>query len=422
MAKRGSDYHERESIDSESDVSTDALPVFIELDPVTVPTGFTLGGSELTRAVRTAAYGLGFHLVGFTHASEAHGFPQLREWIARGYAGEMDYFERRSSAYAHPKHVLAEVSSLVMLGFPYRTQAPAKELPKGSGRIARYAWGRADYHDLIHDRLSDLAAMVQQYAPQAIVRGVVDTAPLLEREFAQRAGLGWIGKNTLLLNKYAGSYFFLACLLTDQEFELDPPHVAEHCGTCRACLEACPTQAFPKPGVLDATRCLSYLTIEHRGPIAQSWRTSFDEWLFGCDVCQEVCPWNRRGSQSTLPALASAEPAGIVDLLELLALDETAFRRRFRGTPLFRSKRRGVLRNALLILGNQRYAPAEPAMERLLHDHEPLLRGAAAWALGKLGTPTSLTKLQDRLKIESDASVAEEIAAVLGQISPTEPP
>ncbi len=210
----------------------------------------------------------------------------------------------------------------------------------------------------------------------------MDTAPLLEREFAQLAGLGWIGKNTLLLNKQLGSWFFLAALLTDQELDYDEPHVADHCGTCRACLDACPTGAFVEPYVLDARRCISYLTIELRGPIPDNLRSGVGDWLFGCDICQDVCPWNHRAPASPEAAFAPLEDMNpVVELAALFALDDAAFRERFRHTPLWRAKRRGLLRNAAIVLGNRPHAAAIPALIRGLNDPEPLVRGASAWAL-----------------------------------------
>jgi epoxyqueuosine reductase len=278
---------------------------------------------------------------------------------------------------------------------PYRTVEPRPAQP-GQGRISRYAWGEGDYHDVIHDRLRRLIAWLHQRVPAARSRGVVDTAPFLEREFAQLAGLGWIGKHTLLINKPSGSYFFLAALLTDQELAYDEPFAADHCGTCRACLDACPTQAFPQPYVLDATRCISYLTIELQDSIPAELRPGIGDWLFGCDVCQEVCPWNqaserhpeRHGGRSLQdapdPAFIPASDANPVDLISLFDLDDDAFRRRFRHTPLWRAKRRGILRNAAIVLGNQRAANAVDALRRGLADPEPIVREACAWALARI--------------------------------------
>ena len=299
-----------------------------------------------------------------------------------------------------------------MLGLPYETEQP-RPPRAGEGRISRYAFGSGDYHDVIHDKLRQLIAALRELAPTAAARGVVDTAPLLEREFAQLAGLGWVGKHTLLINKPAGSYFFLAALLTDQELVPDEPFAADHCGTCRACLDACPTAAFPQPYVLDATRCISYLTIELRGPIPAELRGGMGEWLFGCDVCQEVCPWNQRPEPAGEPAFQPAAGSNPVDLIGLLALDDEGFRRRFRQTPLWRAKRRGILRNAAIVLGNQRAEAALPALVRALRDAEPLVRGAAAWALGRIGGESARQALTERAAIEQERDVQAEIAAAL---------
>jgi epoxyqueuosine reductase len=241
----------------------------------------------------------------------------------------------------------------------------------------------------------------------------VDTAPLLEREFAQLAGLGWVGKHTLLINKPEGSYFFLAALLTDQKLAYDEPFGADHCGTCRACLDACPTQAFPQPYVLDASRCISYLTIELRGPVPHELRSGIGEWLFGCDVCQDVCPWNQRAPVSEEEAFQPAD-TNPIDLAELFYLDDEAFRARFRATPLWRPRRRGILRNAAIVLGNQKAAGATGALVRGLGDAEALVRGACAWALGQIGRAEAKEALRQRQMIETDEVVRSEIEMVIG--------
>jgi len=229
-----------------------------------------------------------------------------------------------------------------------------------------------------------LADYVRAQAPGAKVRGVVDTAPLLEREFAQLAGLGWIGKNTLLLNKQLGSYFFLAALLTDLTLDYDQEHETDHCGTCTACLDACPTQAFVAPYVLDARRCISYTTIELRDEIPTELRAGHGDWVFGCDVCQDVCPWNRKAPTVDEPELQPREGSHPLDLIELFDLDDAEFRRRFRDTPLWRSKRRGILRNAAIVLGNQRATGAVAALTQGASDEEPLVREACSWALTEI--------------------------------------
>ncbi len=232
----------------------------------------------------------------------------------------------------------------------------------------------------------------------------------MEREVAELAGLGWRGKNTLLLNKFLGSYFFLACVLTDIELPHDSPHESSHCGTCTACLDACPTDAFPQPGVLDATRCISYLTIEHRASIPMDLREGIGDWLFGCDVCQEVCPWNRKASRD---AVRPTKPLDKLNLADLFSLGDDDFRQRFRKTPLWRTRRRGILRNAAIVLGNQADAAGLPALRLGLNDHEPIVRGACAWALGRIGASASIEALQARDAVETDQEVCREIKAAL---------
>jgi len=368
--------------------------------------------AELTAALKSKAQSLGFALAGVCPAVEATGYGKLQEWLASGYAGQMHYLQNRAEAYRHPRHVLESARSVLMLALPYRTSEPQPCEP-GQGRISRYAWGPGDYHDLIHDKLHQLADWLREQAPGAECRGVVDSAPLLEREFAVHAGLGWIGKNTLLLNKPAGSYFFLAALLTNLDLVADQPFDTDHCGTCRACLDACPTQAFPQPYVLDATRCISYLTIELRDSIPADLRNGIGDWLFGCDVCQDVCPWNHRAPISGEVIFQPQPDENPVDLIALFELDDAAFRTRFRHSPLWRSKRRGILRNAAIVLGNQRAEGATVALIRGLRDSEPLIRGACAWALGRIGSDAAMKALQNALPLEPDETVRSEIAAAL---------
>lgn len=340
--------------------------------------------TTLEDRLKQQAHALGFELVGIAPATEADGIARLHDWLARGFAGTMEYMQRHGDARRHPSSILPDVRSIIMAAMNY---CPADEkerlIHKRQGRVSRYACG-TDYHDVLRDRLNRLLDWLRQERPDCLGRGVVDTAPLLERDFARRAGLGWFGKNTLLLNKRLGSYFFIGALLTNLELACDPPHTAAHCGTCTACLDACPTHAFAVPGLLDARRCISYLTIEHRGDIPEELRSGLGDWLFGCDVCQEVCPWNRKAPPGTEPALQARPELEKVDLIELLGLSEEAFRQRFRGTALMRTKRRGLLRNAALVLGNTGDAEALPALRRAIDDAEPLVREAARWAVEQI--------------------------------------
>ena len=371
-----------------------------------------MDGAQLTVDLKREARRLGFALAGVCPAVTPEGVSRFHEWLASGYAGTMDYLPSRAEAYAHPRHVLDGARSLVVLAFNYRTVEPEASQP-GRGRVSRYAWG-CDYHDIVRDRLGQLAEFLAVRSPRARVRGVVDTAPLLEREFAQLAGLGWTGKNTLLLNKDAGSWFFLAALVTDLELDYDQPNQTDHCGTCRACLDACPTDAFVAPYVLDARRCISYLTIELSEPIPPELRLSMGDWLFGCDVCQEVCPWNHKAPLSTESRFQPLAGMTTLDLVELFELDEAAFRARFHHTPLWRPRRRGLLRNAAIVLGNGRSPQAVGTLVRGLNDDEPLVRGACAWALGRYDDEGARGALHDRRKREHDPEVRSEIEAAIG--------
>lgn len=370
--------------------------------------------ATLTSEIKTESQRLGFQLVGVCPAVEAQGATLLAEWLAAGYAGEMEYLAARQAAYEHPKHVLDGVRSIVMLGMNYATAEP-RDVQPGEGRIARYAWGTVDYHDLIHARLNELKTFIRVQNSEALVRGVVDTAPLLEREFAQLAGLGWVGKHTLLINRQAGSWFFLAALLTDLELQPDAPFTADHCGSCRACLDACPTNAFPQPYVLDATRCISYLTIELRGSMPKEFRTGVGEWLFGCDICQEVCPWNRRAPLSEEPDFQPQPAFNPIDATELFELDDAEFRKRFRHTPLWRPKRRGVLRNAAIVLGNRRSERGFQALLLGLKDEEALVRAACVWAIAQYREeePAWREVLVQRRALEAELLVVDELAAAL---------
>jgi len=260
------------------------------------------------------------------------------------------------------------------------------------GKLASYAYG-PDYHGFIWNRLNTLRDWIQGTVPGSVARGVTDSAPLLERDFARRAGLGWVGKNTMLINKHRGSFFFIAGLLTNLDLPPSQPHTASHCGTCTACLDACPTQAFPEPGVLDARKCISYLTIELRGAIPLELRAGIGDWLFGCDICQDVCPWNRGGS-TTLEGLGEGFPSNpelaTLDAIELLKLTDAEFRRRFRGTSILRTKRSGLVRNAAIVLGNTGDEAAISALQAATEDADEVVREAATWAIARI---------RERLKI-----------------------
>ena len=325
----------------------------------------------------------GFLIPGIAPAVDTRGFNKLVEWIELGYAAEMDYFADRLDAYRRPSGVMPGAKSILVLAYPYSATVN-ESLPDRHGRIARYAWSGVDYHDTIHKKLKGIRRWLDGLDSSIAIRGCVDTAPLLEREFAQLAGLGWRGKNTLLLNKGLGSYFFLATLMFDVELPYDVPHESAHCGTCTSCLDECPTDAFVKPGVMDASRCISYLTIEHRGTIPRDMRTQIGDWVFGCDVCQEVCPWNRRRATTEKSDLQDS-PMRSVDLCELLRMDEDEFRDRYRKSPLWRTRLRGMKRNAAIVLANRKEAGALEVIREVAKDEDdPVVLDAYHWAVEQL--------------------------------------
>lgn len=372
---------------------------------------------ELTQSLKQEARSIGFDFVGVADAIAPGGISRLKDWLSAGFHGEMDYLETRFAAYEHPQGVLPEVRSIMMLGMSYHV-SDADSVPhqSGYGRVARYAWGGIDYHDLIHKKLKQLCRFTREVDAEIAVRGVVDTAPLLEREFAQLSGMGWHAKNTMLINREMGSWFLIAAILTDAELVADEPMTASHCGTCRACLDACPTDAFVEAGTLDATKCISYLTIEHRSPIPHELRSQMGDWILGCDICQDVCPWNNKASSTSHEAFSPREDLAPLDLHSLFLLDDDQFRARFRKTPLWRPKRRGILRNAAIALGN---SPSQIGLASLatgINDSEPLVRGASAWAIGKhriSWSEKSTQILQSRLGIEADEVVRSEIESAI---------
>jgi epoxyqueuosine reductase len=370
----------------------------------------------LREQINAQATALGFDLVGITSAAPlAHG-GRFRAWVAQGFAGAMGYMSRDVERRVDPSRVLPEVRSIIVLGMNYYTSPVMPEASPGRGWVSRYAWGQ-DYHTVLSDKLKALVAFIRDLEGADVqARWYVDTGPILERELAWRAGLGWPGKNTNLINRQLGSWLFLGAILLDRELAYDAPATA-HCGTCTRCLVACPTGALVAPGVLDARRCISYLTIELRGPIPRELRPLMGTHIFGCDICQAVCPWNRKApvlSESAfLPRAGFAAP----ELMPLLRLSEGEFRARFRGSPVTRAKRRGLLRNVAVALGNLRDLRALPALEAALHDAEPLIRGHAAWALGRIGGSRARHTLHNALRTECDPDAREDMAAALSEVA-----
>jgi epoxyqueuosine reductase len=355
------------------------------------------------------------------HATDAPGFERFCKWLDRGYAGTMGWLGKRQAAYRHPSGVMENVRSLLVLGMPYqpapcrRSSTTSADSNVGFGKTAAYTSGDLDYHDIIHQRIKAMIERMRARVPALKARGVVDSAPLLERDFGFLAGLGWIGKNTMLINRKRGSYFFLAAILFDHEWDsIELPSIeTDHCGTCTACLDACPTGAFPEARVLDARRCISYLTIEHRGIISDELSRSMGDWLFGCDICQQVCPWNRFAEPTLEDGLRFEAGEDRFDLIALLSIDDDAFRKKFRKTPFWRAKRVGLIRNALIVLGNQGDEKAVDTVIPFLRDPDATLRATAARALGQLGGSKAQQALTVALEQEISSDVQDSIRHAL---------
>ena len=334
---------------------------------------------DAAKILREAATRLGFDAFGVAPAQAPAHARDLHEWLARSFQGEMTWMNRDPGTRADPQKYDPAAHTILVAGVSSRQTSP----PLGRGRIAAYAQG-SDYHDFIREKLETLAReTVATWG--GTYRVCVDTSPILEKPLAALAGIGWQGKNTLLIHREHGPWLLLGCLLTDLEIPAAAPD-ADHCGTCTRCLDACPTRAFPRPYVLDARRCLAYLTIEHPGSIPEEFRPLVGDRLFGCDECLEVCPWNRHAQNARELSLT---PRPRPDLRDMLAWDDARFRLEFRGTPVFRLKRNRWLRNISIVLGNIGTRADLPALEKAAGDRDPLVREHAAWAVERLRSRTA---------------------------------
>jgi len=336
----------------------------------------------LETLIKAQAYGLGFDLAGITHLAPAESTRAFRDWLARGYAGEMSYLLRTADKRTDARLPVPAARSAVVVAMDYGGREP-------TGPVARYARGD-DYHDVMLDRLHALHGWIESHLRRDVLgRAYVDTGPLLERDLARRAGLGWFGKNTNLIHPRLGSFFFLGTLLVDLELMPDEPFESEHCGSCTRCLDACPTGAFVDERVLDATQCISYLTIELRGAIPLELRARMGDLLYGCDICQDVCPWNVKFARTLRepayrPRAAVAAKDARTLARDLLEMSEDDFGKSFKGSPMKRAKLRGLKRNAAVVLGNVGTHADHEILARALDDPEPLLREHAAWALARI--------------------------------------
>lgn len=378
-----------------------------------------LSPHEISERIRHRAREMGFGAAGFApaHAS-AYGDAYAR-WIGEGMHGEMAYLAREDAVAKRrdPAVLVPGARSAVVVAMEYFNADADAGAPADPSRgiVARYA-RNDDYHELMKERLIALQDWINTELLPVHGRAYVDTGAVLERELAQRAGLGWFGRNTMLIQPRRGSYWFLGTILLDAELAYDEPFAKDHCGSCQACVSACPTGALlgrDEAGAprMDARRCISYLTIELRGPIPRELRPLIGNRIYGCDICQEVCPWNSFATPSTEAAFLARAGLDGPSLIEWMTMTQEEFSARFKGSPIKRAKRRGLLRNVAVALGNWGSPEAVPALAVALNDEEPLTRGHGAWALGRIGTEAARQALRGREEVEADVWVREEIAA-----------
>ncbi len=353
---------------------------------------------DLVAVVKHAAAEAGFDLSGIAPVGDTPELKSFPAWIASGHAGEMKYLESRNDEGELKRGSLSRVApwakSVVVCAINYNTDHPysTQVSDPARGWISRYAWSREDYHDAVLRRLKQVETALHEATahthPNLTTRSYVDTGPIVERVFAKYAGVGWIGKNTCILNQKKGSWLFLGVILTSLELTPDLP-APDRCGSCTRCIDACPTDALIAPYRLDSNRCISYLTIEKRGPIPEDLRSGIGRHVFGCDICQDVCPWNRKAPATTAHEF-DARPGLVNPALDWLAeISEEEFRQTFRGSPIRRAKRSGLRRNAVIAIGNSRRREFLPILERLAQDEDEIVAESARWALQQFQEDTS---------------------------------
>jgi epoxyqueuosine reductase len=362
--------------------------------------------AALTSRIREEALQLGFFKVGIAPVRPLPNGGHFRDWLRQGLHGSMDYMERQVPKRLNPARILPDVRSIVVLAMNYYTGCALTDSPL-NGRISRYARG-GDYHAAVGARLERLLDFIGQQQPSTEGLCYVDTGPVMEKAWGAQTSLGWIGKNTNLITRERGSWFFIGILLLNLELAYDP--VSENfCGRCVRCMKACPTGALISPYVLDARLCISYLSIELRGLIPRRLRPLMGNRVFGCDDCQEVCPWNRFAARTTEKEFTPGERNAMPDLLPLIRITPGEFKERFGDSPIRRATRDGLVRNVAVALGNSGRNEAVPALEEALRDTSPVVRAHAAWALGQIGSEQAFRSLDSARIKESNSSVLDEL-------------
>jgi epoxyqueuosine reductase len=369
--------------------------------------------------IKQSARQLGFSLVGITTPDPPHHLNVYRDWLASGHHAEMGYLEHQDARTkrANPRLLLSDCESIIVTGTSYSLGRTTDHVSTTEPRVAMYALGE-DYHQVLVERSHRLVSQIENLVGRSIPHRIyTDTGPLLERELAQRSGLGWIGKNTCLIHPRQGSFFLLAEILLAFPLEPDAPFVEDYCGSCTRCIEACPMNCILPNRTIDASRCISYLTIEKKGSIPQDLRSELGAWVFGCDICQQVCPWNLRFAPPLSdPAFKPRPFLREATLSDFLKLSPQNWRTQLRGSPLERPRRKGLVRNAAVVAGNLAdESCTDDLINVLTNDPEPVARAHAAWALGQMDQPQSQQALKSQLTLETNTQVRQEIAEALNQ-------
>jgi epoxyqueuosine reductase len=373
---------------------------------------------DIVQDIRGEALRLGFFKIGIAAAGPLPRTEAFDTWLSRGMHGTMEYMQRQAERRRNPRLLLGDVRTILVLAMSYETGRGLTNEPL-RGRISRYAWGQ-DYHDLIKSRLKQLRGFIEHIAPGARCLEYVDTGPVMEKVWGAQTILGWTGKHSNLIARDGGSWFFVGVILTNLELPADQPE-RDYCGTCIRCISACPTRAIVAPYVVDARLCISYLTIELRGPIPRPLRRLIGNRIFGCDDCQEVCPWNRFAVRSPEAGFEPRNGNWMPELCALIRITPEEFNQRFKGSPVRRAKRDGFVRNVAVALGNSGSPEAISALASALRDRSPLVRAHAAWALGRIPAAAAIAELRRALGTEQDPSVLEELRLECGSEAPQAP-
>jgi epoxyqueuosine reductase len=369
--------------------------------------------------IEEKAIELGFILVGLTKPESPISFPIYKSWVENKYHGKMQYLETQRALERRndPAVILKECKTILVLGIPY--SKPTKDFQNplfDNVNIASYAWNQ-DYHDVLKPMIQELLDYLEEIIGRKTPnKWYTDTGPILERDFANKAGIGWVGKNSMLINPKLGSTFILAEILLGIDLPVNESIITDHCGSCTRCIEACPTQCILPNRTIDATQCISYLTIELKNDIPIELRNKIGNWAFGCDICQQVCPWNDKfAPEYGFYQFDRGEDFVKGDIRELFNFSPQQFNSFFKGSPIKRAKRRGILRNLAVVLGNQKNVADIPILNESINHNEPLVRQHVAWALGEFQSKPTRNVLQKRLTIEEDENVLAEIKLSLSE-------